>query len=196
MSSKPARTRVAPSPTGDPHVGTAYIALFNLCFARKTGGQFILRIEDTDQARSTKQSEQAIFNALHWLGLNYDEGPDVGGPHGPYRQSERLDIYRREVEKLIESGHAYYCFCTAERLAELRAKMEDGDVVRHVEARLLAHGLHLGDKFPHKALVDQLRRQVGVHHGGQATVRLGDEAGFFGQFVKGVALVDLDLGAV
>ena len=120
-SEKPARTRVAPSPTGDPHVGTAYIALFNLCYARKTGGQFVLRIEDTDQTRSTKESEQAIFDALHWLGLDYDEGPDVGGPHGPYRQSERLDIYRREIARLIDSGHAYYCFCTAERLAELRA---------------------------------------------------------------------------
>lgn len=142
VTDRPARTRVAPSPTGDPHVGTAYIALFNLCFARKTGGQFILRIEDTDQARSTKQSEQAIFNALHWLGLNYDEGPDVGGPHGPYRQSERLDIYRREVEKLIDSGHAYYCFCTAERLAELRAaqqaRKEGSRYDRHCRALDLA----------------------------------------------------------
>ena len=115
---------MAPSPTGDPHVGTAYIALFNLCYARKTGGQFVLRVEDTDQARSSKESEQAIFDALHWLGLDYDEGPDVGGPHGPYRQSERLDIYRREIAALIDSGHAYYCFCTAERLTELRAAQQ------------------------------------------------------------------------
>ena len=88
------RTRIAPSPTGDPHVGTASIALFNLCFARQHGGQFILRIEDTDQARSTPESEQAIFDALRWLGLHWDEGPDVGGPHGPYRQSERMAIYK------------------------------------------------------------------------------------------------------
>jgi glutamyl-tRNA synthetase len=120
----PARTRVAPSPTGDPHVGTAYIALFNLCAARKTGGRFVLRIEDTDQTRSTKESEQAIFDALHWLGLDYDEGPDVGGPHGPYRQSERLDVYRDQIRRLIDSGHAYYCFCTAERLAEVRAAQQ------------------------------------------------------------------------
>lgn len=83
------RTRVAPSPTGDPHVGTAYVALFNLAFARSQGGQFVLRIEDTDQARSTAESEAAILEAFRWLGLNWDEGPEVGGPHGPYRQSER-----------------------------------------------------------------------------------------------------------
>jgi glutamyl-tRNA synthetase len=83
------RTRIAPSPTGDPHVGTAYIALFNQCFARQHGGQFILRIEDTDQVRSSAESEQQILDSLRWLGLEWDEGPDVGGPHGPYRQSER-----------------------------------------------------------------------------------------------------------
>ena len=82
------RTRIAPSPTGDPHVGTAYIALFNLCFARQHGGSFILRIEDTDQVRSTRQSEADILSALKWLGLNWDEGPDKGGKFGPYRQSE------------------------------------------------------------------------------------------------------------
>ena len=87
------RTRIAPSPTGDPHVGTAYIALFNLCFAREHGGQFILRIEDTDQVRSTRESEDAILESLRWLGLRWDEGPDVGGPKGPYRQSERTAIY-------------------------------------------------------------------------------------------------------
>src|SRR5688572_15479519 len=87
------RTRVAPSPTGDPHVGTAYMALFNYCFAKKMGGQFLLRIEDTDQARSTDRSLQAILDSLRWLGLNWDEGPDVGGPHAPYLQSERGAIY-------------------------------------------------------------------------------------------------------
>ena len=94
------RTRIAPSPTGDPHVGTAYIALFNLCFARAHGGQFILRIEDTDRVRSTAASEQAILDSLRWLGLNWDEGPDVGGPHGPYRQSERGEIYLRASRSL------------------------------------------------------------------------------------------------
>ena len=87
------RTRVAPSPTGDPHVGTAYMALFNRCFAHAHGGQFVLRIEDTDQARSTPEAEAKIFESLRWLGLDWDEGPDVAGPKGPYRQSERADIY-------------------------------------------------------------------------------------------------------
>ncbi len=114
------RTRIAPSPTGDPHVGTAYIALFNLCFARQHGGKFILRIEDTDQVRSTKQSEADILEALSWLGLNWDEGPDKGGEFGPYRQSERSDIYKQHVDQLLEDGHAFHCFCSAERLTELR----------------------------------------------------------------------------
>jgi glutamyl-tRNA synthetase len=117
---RPVRVRIAPSPTGDPHVGTAYIALFNYAFAKKHGGKFILRIEDTDRARSTPESEAAILRALHWVGLGWDEGPDVGGPHGPYRQSERAEIYRGEVAKLLESGSAYRCFCTAERLEAVR----------------------------------------------------------------------------
>jgi glutamyl-tRNA synthetase len=118
------RVRIAPSPTGDPHVGTAYIALFNYVFAKHHGGQFILRIEDTDRTRSTPESEAAIMRALRWVGLNWDEGPDVGGPFGPYRQSERAEIYRREVDKLVESGAAYRCFCTAERMEKLRAEQK------------------------------------------------------------------------
>ena len=116
----PPRVRIAPSPTGDPHVGTAYIGLFNYVFARKHGGQFILRIEDTDQDRSTASSEAAILEALRWLGLRWDEGPDVGGPHRPYRQSERLGIYRAHVERLLASGQAYRCFCARERLEAVR----------------------------------------------------------------------------
>lgn len=114
------RTRVAPSPTGDPHVGTAYIALFNLAFARQHGGEFILRIEDTDQTRSTAESEQAILDSLRWLGLEWDEGPDIGGPHGPYRQSERKHIYKDYAMHLVEAGHAFLCFRTPEELDELR----------------------------------------------------------------------------
>lgn len=123
-SHSPARTRVAPSPTGDPHVGTAYQALFDLAWARKTGGQFVLRIEDTDQNRLVEGSEQQIYDSLKWLGLGYDEGPDVGGEYAPYRQSERLDTYRPYVEQLIEAGHAYYCWCSTERLAEMRKEQE------------------------------------------------------------------------
>ncbi len=119
------RTRIAPSPTGDPHVGTAYIALFNLCFARQHGGQFILRIEDTDRVRSTPESERMILDSLRWLGLDWDEGPDVGGPHGPYRQSERGDIYAEYARQLIEAGHAFKCYRTSEELDELREARKD-----------------------------------------------------------------------
>lgn len=118
----PVRVRIAPSPTGDPHVGTAYIALFNYVFAKQHGGQFILRIEDTDQARARGDSEQMIYDALRWVGLSWDEGPDVGGPYGPYRQSERAAIYREHTMQLLSRGTAYRCFCTPERLAEVRAK--------------------------------------------------------------------------
>ncbi len=118
------RTRIAPSPTGDPHVGTAYMALFNRAFAKQQGGEFILRIEDTDQARSTKASEKAIFDTLRWLGLDWDEGPDCGGPHGSYRQSERREIYQQYVFQLIDAGHAFPCFCTRERLDEVRAQQQ------------------------------------------------------------------------
>lgn len=114
------RTRIAPSPTGDPHVGTAYVALINYCFAKKYGGRFLLRIEDTDQARSTPESERAILDSLRWLGLSWDEGPDVGGPHGPYRQSERSAIYRAYVDELLAAGHAFRCFCTPQILDEMR----------------------------------------------------------------------------
>ena len=117
----PAITRVAPSPTGDPHVGTAYVALFDLLAAQTTGGRFILRIEDTDRTRYDETSEAQITESLRWLGLTYDEGPDVGGPNGPYRQSERTEIYREHCAQLVASGAAYRCFCTAERLADMRA---------------------------------------------------------------------------
>ncbi|MGN6635477.1 MAG: glutamate--tRNA ligase [Oryzihumus sp.] len=117
---RPVRTRVAPSPTGDPHVGTAYMSLFNLGFARQQGGQFVLRIEDTDRARFREDSEQQVFDTLHWLGLTWDEGPDIGGPFAPYRQSERLETYQPYVDRLLAEGKAYYCWCSQERLAEMR----------------------------------------------------------------------------
>jgi glutamyl-tRNA synthetase len=114
------RVRIAPSPTGDPHVGTAYIALFNLIFARHFKGTFILRIEDTDQTRSRPEYEKNIMEALRWCNINWDEGPDVGGPYGPYRQSERTEIYQKYAYELLEKGHAYKCFATAEELVEMR----------------------------------------------------------------------------
>jgi glutamyl-tRNA synthetase len=114
------RLRVAPSPTGDPHVGTAYVSLFCLAFTRQQGGQFVLRLEDTDRARFREDSEQQIYDTLSWLGLDWDEGPDKGGPYAPYRQSERLDTYRPHVERLLADGHAYHCWCTPARLQEMR----------------------------------------------------------------------------
>ena len=121
------RTRVAPSPTGDPHVGTAYVALFNLCFARAHGGQFILRIEDTDRARSSSASETAILDALRWLGLEWDEGPDVGGERGPYRQSERMELYARYARQLLDEDKAFVCYRRPEELEALRrARREAG----------------------------------------------------------------------
>jgi len=114
------RVRFAPSPTGHLHVGNARTALFNWLMARGGGGTLILRIEDTDAERSTRVSEEAILEDLRWLGLQWDEGPDVGGPKGPYRQSERMDLYRSYAQRLLETGSAYYCFCTAEKLQQER----------------------------------------------------------------------------
>ncbi len=172
------RTRVAPSPTGDPHVGTAYMALFSYCHAKKAGGEFILRIEDTDAERSTKESEQVILDSLRWLGLEWDEGPDVEGPHGPYRQSERSAIYGQYAEQLLANGHAFRCFCTKERLDEMRAaQMQAGATARYdgcclglseaeVSSRLNAGESHVvrmrvpeaGDCIVH----DELRGEIAI----------------------------------
>ncbi len=124
VDSRPVRVRIAPSPTGDPHVGTAYIGLMNYCFAKHHGGKFVLRIEDTDQTRCTEESAQNIYAAMQWLGLPYDEGPDVGGDHGPYVQSERvkLGLYRKYADQLIAQGDAYLCFATARELESMKAR--------------------------------------------------------------------------
>lgn len=130
--SREVRVRIAPSPTGDPHVGTAYTALFNYVFAKKNKGKFVLRIEDTDQTRAKSSSEAMILTSLKWLGLTWDEGPDVGGKFGPYRQSERLPIYKEYSQKLVDNGSAYPCFCTAERLDEVRARQKaEGQTTRY-----------------------------------------------------------------
>ncbi|MBB5343989.1 glutamate--tRNA ligase [Tunturibacter empetritectus] len=121
-SDTPIRVRIAPSPTGDPHVGTAYIGLINYLYARQRDGKFVLRIEDTDRTRFVATSEQEIFHSLRWLGLTWDEGPDLGGPYGPYRQSERTEIYRQHVELLLANGTAYRAFETPEELEALRQR--------------------------------------------------------------------------
>lgn len=118
------RVRFAPSPTGRTHLGSGRTALYNHLIARQTGGQFILRIEDTDQKRYYPGAEEELIHSLRWLGLNWDEGPDVGGPYGPYHQSERREIYQAHARYLIEQGHAYYCFCTPERLEKVRQEQQ------------------------------------------------------------------------
>ena len=112
----PVRVRIAPSPTGFAHLGTASTALYNVLFARTNGGTFALRIDDTDVERNREEYERVIYEALHWLGFTWDEGPDMGGPYGPYRQSERLDLYREHAARLIEQKKAYRCYCTPEEL--------------------------------------------------------------------------------
>jgi glutamyl-tRNA synthetase len=119
------RVRFAPSPTGYLHIGGARTALFNWLWARKTGGTFVLRVEDTDQERSTRESVQAIYDSMRWLGLDWDEGPEVGGAYGPYTQMQRLDTYREHAEKLIRAGVAYRCYCTPEELEAQRNKLPE-----------------------------------------------------------------------
>jgi glutamyl-tRNA synthetase len=123
-SSTQIRTRIAPSPTGIAHVGTAWMSMFDLALARQTGGQFVIRIEDTDRTRFVEGSEEKIYEAFEWLGIEYDEGVKKGGPYSPYRQSERLDIYQKYIKELIDKGEAYYCFCSSERLTEMRNQQQ------------------------------------------------------------------------
>ncbi len=130
---KPVRVRFAPSPTGHVHLGSARTALYNYLIAKKLGGTFILRIEDTDQKRLVEGAEQELIDNLHWLGIEWDEGPDVGGPNGPYHQSERKDIYLKFAEELIERDQAYYCFCTPERLERMRQDQQKNKEVPHYD---------------------------------------------------------------
>jgi glutamyl-tRNA synthetase len=123
-SSQPARARFAPSPTGRFHIGGARTALYDFLLARQTGGQFILRIEDTDQKRFDPKAERELMDSLKWLGIEWDEGPDVGGPCRPYRQSERKAIYQRYANELVRRGHAYVCFCSSDRLAQMRQEQQ------------------------------------------------------------------------
>src|ERR1700690_2546457 len=122
--SKPVRVRVAPSPTGHMHLGTGRTALYDYLLAKKTGGKFILRVEDTDLKRTVPGAEQEIMDGLRWLGLDYDEGPDVGGDFGPYRQTERREIYQQHANILVNKGHAYPCFCTPDRLEKMRQEQQ------------------------------------------------------------------------
>ena len=121
------RVRYAPSPTGEPHVGNLRTALFNWLFARRHGGKFILRVEDTDRERYVEGALEAILDSLRWLGLDWDEGPEAGGPHSPYFQSQRLEIYQKAAQELIDEGHAYQCYCSKSRLEEIREERQERD---------------------------------------------------------------------
>ena len=131
----PVRVRMAPSPTGFLHIGGARTALFNWLFAKHHNGKFILRIDDTDTARSTDESMQEIYSALQWLGLEWDEGGDTGGPYGPYVQSERKSIYQKYITQLLESGHAYHCYCTPEELEAIRTEARAAKSIRSYDGR-------------------------------------------------------------
>ena len=122
------RVRMAPSPTGSPHVGLARTALYNWAFARHHGGTFVFRIEDTDAARNTQESYDGLFEVMGWLGLDWDEGPDVGGPYAPYRQSERSDIYADALARLKESSRTYECYCTNDEV-EARRKASGSKIM-------------------------------------------------------------------
>lgn len=139
----PARVRFAPSPTGRMHLGSARTALYDYLLARRTGGTFILRIEDTDRKRYVEGAEEELMEGLRWLGLNYDEGPDVGGPYGPYRQSERREIYHQHAWELVERGAAYPCFCTPDRLARVREEQMRRKENPHYDG--LCRNLDLGE---------------------------------------------------
>ena len=132
-SQPPARVRFAPSPTGHMHLGSARTALYDYLIAKQTGGTFILRIEDTDTKRYVPEAEEELIKGLKWLGIDYDEGPEKGGPYGPYRQSERKEIYQKYAKQLVESGHAFYCFCTPEHLAKVREEQQKNKESLHYD---------------------------------------------------------------
>lgn len=176
----PARVRFAPSPTGPTHLGSGRTALYNYLLARQTGGQFILRIEDTDRERYDPNSEKELIDSLHWLGLQWEEGPEVGGPHAPYYQSKRKEIYLEYAQRLIESGHAYYCFCSPERLDQMRQEQQrrgdpphyDGTCLRlsrqEAAARVAAGEPHvIRFKMPKEGSItvtDKLRGEIVVEN--------------------------------
>ena len=148
IDTKVVRTRIAPSPTGELHIGTLRTLLYDYALARKYNGQFIFRLEDTDQKRYVEGSEKRLMEVIKEYGLNWDEGPDIGGPYGPYVQTERLDIYQKYIKELLDKGLAYYCFCTQERLDELRATQKAAKQVPKYDQ----HCLHLSKEEIQKNL--------------------------------------------
>jgi len=164
------RTRMAPSPTGDVHIGTLRTGLYAYALAKQNNGQFILRIEDTDQKRLVPGSAQRTLQLFKDFGLNYDEGPDVGGPYAPYTQTERLGIYQKHIKELIEKGHAYYCFCTQERLDEVRTRQK----VENKIPRYDQHCLNLSPEDIQKNLYNHLPYVIRMKIPQNQTVEFND----------------------
>lgn len=160
MSEEKIRVRIAPSPSGNLHIGTARTALFNYLFAKKTGGEYVLRIEDTDLDRSSEAYKQNIFDSLKALGLNWDEGPDVGGPYGPYKQSERFDIYPKYAQMLIDKGYAYECFCSNEDLNEEHRIAEEKKIPYKYSRKCLNLTKEQKDELKAKGIKPSIRFKV------------------------------------
>ncbi|MEV8409605.1 glutamate--tRNA ligase [Streptomyces niveus] len=173
MANATVRVRFCPSPTGNPHVGLVRTALFNWAFARHHGGTLVLRIEDTDAARDSEESYEALLDSLRWLGLDWDEGPEVGGPHAPYRQSQRMDIYRDVADKLLAAGHAYHCYCTTEELEVRR------DAAR-AAGRPSGYDGHCRDLTPEQKAVYEAEGRTSI-----VRFRMPDEPITFTDLVRG-----------
>lgn len=171
MINETPRVRFAPSPTGYLHVGGLRTALYNYLFAKRNNGTFVLRIEDTDRNRFVEGAVENLINALKWAGLNFDEGPETGGEYGPYMQSQRLDIYKKYADELIEKGKAYYCFCTPERLKTLK---EDQEKLKLPQAKYDKHCLHLSKEEVQKNLSEGLPRVVRLNVEQNHTIKFDD----------------------
>lgn len=171
MINETPRVRFAPSPTGYLHVGGLRTALYNYLFAKRNNGTFVLRIEDTDRNRFVEGAVENLINALNWAGLNFDEGPETGGEYGPYMQSQRLDIYKKYADELIEKGKAYYCFCTPERLKTLK---EDQEKLKLPQAKYDKHCLHLSKEEVQKNLSEELPRVVRLNVEQNHTIKFND----------------------
>ncbi len=178
MSDK-VRVRIAPSPTGKLHIGNARTGLFNFLYARRYGGTFILRIDDTDEERSTAESEQAIYDGLKWLGVTWDEGPDIGGPYPPYKQTERFQTYKDALGKMLEDGSAYYCFCPPDELDQKRQAAEK------------AHIIYRYDNACRSVTLEEARKRIA--NGERAVIRLRTPDNFdasFTDLIRGYIEVD------
>ena len=171
MINESPKVRFAPSPTGYLHVGGLRTALYNYLFAKKNNGTFVLRIEDTDRNRYVEGAVENLIKALNWAGLNYDEGPEIGGNYGPYLQSERLDIYKKHADELIEKGKAYYCFCTPERLKELKEEQEKQKLP---QAKYDKHCIHLSKDEVDKNLAAGIPKVVRLNVEENQTIQFDD----------------------